>query len=96
MTIDDLVQVLNQIANLKPEPFNLPPDFHLNIKACPDCQGWAKDHPIQGGICDKHRQPLWDRERHEKYEAIAIGPRRQEIARKALDQFGRENNYPTR
>lgn len=95
MTINDLVQTLKRIAELRPEPFKLPDDFHEKIKACPECQGWAKDHPIQNGICDEHRKPLWDRDRHDKFEAAAIGPRCQEIARKALDQFGRENYFPS-
>ena len=52
MTADDLALVLKQIAEMRPEPFVMPPDFHDNIKACPECQGWAKNHPIQNGIRD--------------------------------------------
>jgi len=95
MTADDLALVLKQIAEMRPEPFVMPADFHDNIKACPECQGWAKNHPIQNGICDTHRQPLWDRERHDKHERAAIGPRCQDLAAKAIERFNRENKPTT-
>lgn len=93
MTIDDLVQVLKKIAELKPDPFVMPLDFESNIKACAECRSYD-NHSIQRGICNKHRQPLLDRISHDQYEAMAIGSRCQEIARRALDQFGKENYYP--
>jgi len=91
MTADDLALVLKQIAEMRPVPFVFPADFESNIKACPECQGWAKNHPIQNGICDTHRQPLWDREHHNRLEQEAIGPRCQMLAQRTLDQFNREN-----
>jgi len=95
MTADDLALVLKQIAEMRPEPFVMPADFESNIKACPECQGWAKNHPIQNGICGTHRRPLWDRERHDRFEREAIGPRCQSLAQRTLDQFNRENKPTT-
>lgn len=95
MTADDLALVLKQIAEMRPVPFVFPADFESNIKACPECQGWAKNHPIQRGICDEHRKPLNARDRHEQFEAQAIGPRCQLLAQRTLDQFNRENKPTT-
>lgn len=95
MTAVDLAQVLKQIAELKPEPFNFPADFQEKIAACPECQGWAKNHPVQGGICNTHRAPLWERDAHDIYELRAIGPRCQMLAQKALDRYQRENKPTT-
>lgn len=81
----EMYEALREIDNLRPRPSDkFPADWHEQIAACSECQGWAKNHPIQRGICDTHRRPLWDREKHDAFEEQAIGPRAQIIARAAL------------
>lgn len=86
------VRALEEIDALDIPSFDgFPPDWREQIETCPECQGWAKHHPIQQGICDEHRRPLWARERHEKQERAAIGPRAQVIAHTILAQIAKEN-----
>lgn len=80
---EGVVKALEQIRDLKPTPFNFPADWHEQIDACPECARY-KAHPIQQGICDKHRRPLWEREKHENNEEKAVGYRAIGIAREAL------------
>ncbi len=83
-----LLNALREIRDLQPKPFTgFPPDWRDQIESCPECQSY-KGHPIQCGICDTHRKPLWDRERHEKSESHAQGPRAKEIAFNALAAVG--------
>ena len=78
-----LVEALEKIAGWEPEEYPFPPDWTEQIKACAECQSYA-GHPIQRGICDTHRRPLWDREKHEAHQKIVRGYRAQMIARDAL------------
>jgi len=85
---DELREALEEIANLKPRPFEgEPADWQEQIKACEDCQKYT-GHPIQQGICDKHRQPIWARDEHERHERRMIGDRAKDIARTALNSRG--------
>lgn len=82
----ELLEALTAIRDLKPRAFNgIPADWNEQIAACEDCQRY-KGHPIQNGICDTHRQPIWARERHNKHEEAALGYRAMEIAREALNK----------
>jgi hypothetical protein len=92
--IAELLAALREIESLQPQPFDgIPADWHEQIAACDECQGWAKHHTIQQGICNTHRRPLWDREHHNASEATALGPRAMLIARSAIrkaEQHGGE------
>jgi hypothetical protein len=80
-----LRQALEEIRDLEPVPFDgFPADWNEQINACEECQRY-KDHPIQRGICDRHRQPIWARERHESSEVKRTGYRAKSIARQALE-----------
>ena len=82
--MNDLLAALIEIRDLAPRPFEgFPADWREQIAACAECQSY-KGHPIQGGICDTHRQPLWARESHEKAERAALGARASIIARDAI------------
>lgn len=82
--IQRLQAALTAIRDLKPRPFaGIPADWNEQVAACEECQRY-KGHPIQNGICDTHRQPLWARERHGRHEEAAIGYRAKDIAREAL------------
>lgn len=74
---------LRQVVDLKPEPFDFPADWQQQIAACAECARW-KDHPIQQGICDEHRRPLYKRDAHEEFERKALYHRAALIARAAL------------
>lgn len=62
-----LVEALEAIASMQPKPIDdpFPADWSAQIAACPECQSY-KNHPIQNGICNLHRKPIWERERREK------------------------------
>lgn len=76
---------LREIIALDVRPFEgMPADWRQQIDACHECQGWAKNHPIQQGICDTHRRPLYVREKHDNNEVRALGYRSKDIARAAL------------
>lgn len=83
-------EALAKIVELEPRPSAHALDWPA-IDACEDCQRY-KDHPIQRGICNTHRRPIWDREKHEIHEEKALGYRAKGIARDALSEAGR--NYP--
>ena len=83
-TRDALRAALKEIAELAPRPFTgEPKDWQQQIDGCEDCRRY-KGHPIQQGICDKHRQPIWARDEHERHERRMIGDRAKDIARAAL------------
>lgn len=74
---------LYAITKLEPTSFVFPADWQQQIDNCPDCRRY-KGHPIQQGICNVHRQPIWSRERHDNHEQRALIYRAKEIARAAL------------
>ena len=76
---------LAEIANPTPSEFEFPADWSEQIAACEICQSYA-NHPIQRGICDTHRRPLWDRERHDSDEEKRLGWRAKNIANRALTE----------
>ena len=82
--IRQLMEGLGEIVDLKESEYEMPSDWHAQIESCSECQGWAKNHPIQRGICNTHRRPLWARERHDEAETRALGSRAKDIARTAL------------
>ena len=82
---DELVARLTEIANLDVRPFDgFPDDWQEQIKGCSECLRY-KDHPIQQGICDEHRKPLYARDHHDSHEQSILGYRAQTVARNALD-----------
>jgi hypothetical protein len=85
---------LRGIVALEPEPFDLPKDWREQIAACAECERY-KRHPIQQGICNLHRRPLWDREKHEAFEEKRLGYRAKEIARAALRSSPSSEPSPT-
>jgi hypothetical protein len=74
---------LREIVALERKPFDFPADWKEQIEACDECQRY-RSHPIQQGICDKHRRPLWDREKHDSQEQKALIYRAKGVAREAL------------
>jgi hypothetical protein len=82
---DKLRKALLEIVALDVRPYTMPADHWAQIGACPECARY-KDHPVQQGICNTHRQPFWARERHENHEQKILGYRAQEIAQAALSQ----------
>lgn len=65
---------LREIAEMQARPFEgIPADWSDQVAACPECQQY-KGHPIQHGICDSHREPLWAREKHNNHE-LGVGMR---------------------
>lgn len=85
---------LARIRDLEPEPFNgEPDDWSEQIAACPECQRY-RDHPIQNGICDTHRQPIWARERHAEREEKRVGWRAKVIARDLLAKLSTLETAP--
>lgn len=85
----ELLEALREISEMKPELFEFPEDWHDQIEACKECQRY-KDHPIQQGICDDHRRPLWDRKDHERSERLALGARMREVASRALSEYEKQ------
>lgn len=81
---EKLRAALGAIRDLEPRPFDLPADWQEQIRACAECRRWA-GHPIQQGICDTHRRPLYQRERHDSDELKALGYRAKIIAREAIE-----------
>jgi hypothetical protein len=82
--VERLVAALERIRDLKPRPYDKhPTDWREQIDACEECQRYS-GHPIQQGICNTHRRPLWERETHDKHEERALGSRAAIIAREAL------------
>lgn len=82
--IKELVGALDEIANIKERKKDCyPPDWRKQIAACPECQRY-KGHPIQQGICDEHRKPIYAQEDHDRHETKILGYRSMDIARVAL------------
>jgi len=82
--IKELVAALDEIANIKERKKDCyPPDWRKQIAACPECQRY-KGHPIQQGICDEHRKPIYAQEDHDRHETKILGYRSMDIARDAL------------
>jgi len=72
--IAELEDGLREIAEMQARPFEgIPADWSDQVAACPECQQY-KGHPIQHGICDSHREPLWAREKHNNHE-LGVGMR---------------------
>jgi hypothetical protein len=87
-TIAELRGGLQEIEALEPRPFDgYPDDWQEQIESCPDCQSY-KGHPIQQGICDHHRQPIYRSRAHDAHEEKAIGYRAKLIARATLERRG--------
>lgn len=78
-----LVAALRAIVDMEPDPFDFPADWSQQVAACEECKRW-KNHPIQQGICDTHRQPLRDRDAHYKEEQLRLHDRMRSVAREAL------------
>lgn len=83
--VQPLEDALRAIAELEPRPIEdpFPPDWQEQVKNCPECQRY-KDHPIQLGICNAHRQPIWERERRDKSARSYLPLDMRDIARAAL------------
>lgn len=79
----DMYEALEQIANWQPREFEMSSDWAEQIDQCEDCRNYA-GHPIQRGICDKHRRPLWDRDMHDQQQRELRGLYARDIARAAL------------
>jgi hypothetical protein len=83
--IERLEAALREIAGIKEREKNCyPPDWREQIAACPECHRY-KDHPIQRGICDDHRKPIYAQEDHNRHETKILGYRAMDIARAALE-----------
>ena len=80
-----LREALTLIRDWEPKPFAFPEDWSEQIKACPKCQAYA-GHPVQMGVCDEHRRPLWDREKHDAHGERLRGWEAKSIARAALNK----------
>lgn len=74
---------LRQITELQPEPFAFPADWCEQVEACAECKRY-RDHPIQQGICDTHRMPLYQRAAHDEDEKVRLGYRAKRVAIDAL------------
>ncbi|GAA0765841.1 hypothetical protein [Brevundimonas olei] len=80
----EAVEVLSEIAAIEPEPFEGGLDMEA-IRACEECRRY-EGHPVQHGICNTHRRPIWDREKHESREEKILGYRAKSIARTFLSK----------
>lgn len=76
-------RALGEIRSLEPRPYDGKKFDREASDACPECQGY-RGHPIQQGICSTHRQPFYQRERHEAHEEKILGYRCKSIAADAL------------
>lgn len=79
---DRLAKALGEIAGIEPKPFDGGLDMAA-IRACEECQRY-EGHPVQHGICNTHRRPIWDREKHDSHEEKVLGYRAKNIAAEAL------------
>lgn len=79
-----LTAALASIANITERKENrFPDDWRTQIAACPECQRYA-GHPVQLGICDAHRKPIYAQEAHDAHETKILGYRAISLARAAL------------
>ena len=82
-------KALREVADIHERKKNLyPPDWREQIAACSECQRY-KDHPIQCGICDDHRKPIYAQEDHDRHETTILGYRAKDIARAALSEIAK-------
>lgn len=82
--IKEFVGALGEIADIKERKKDLyPSDWREQIAACPECQRY-KNHPIQQGICDTHRRPIYAQQDYDRHETEILGYRAKDIARAAL------------
>lgn len=84
---DRLAAALRAIRDLQPVPFELPRDWAQQVADCAQCQSYAR-HPVQRGICNEHRRPLWERDRHDAAARSALGSRAALLAAAALREAG--------
>lgn len=82
----ELVAGLVSIRDMEDRPYEGPHFDRAAVDACPECQRYA-GHPIQNGICDEHRHPLYAREKHDAFENEARGYRASSIARSLLSKL---------
>lgn len=82
-SLADMRGALEKIESMQPVAFSFPADWSAQIAGCSECQRYKK-HPIQQGICDTHRKPLYERERHEQHERETMRFRMKDVAREAL------------
>lgn len=80
---DELLTALKAIVAIEAVPFDFPADWDAQIAGCSECQRY-KDHPIQKGICDNHRKPLYARKRHEDDQQATLIYRAKDAARAAI------------
>lgn len=87
--VSELEGALKKIINYEPEKVTgvIPDDWSEQIKNCPECQRY-KGHPIQNGICDTHRKPLYERDRQEEHLYRTQHIQMVYIARAALRRAG--------
>lgn len=80
-----LETALVEIRDLRERPYTeFPSDWTAQIAACSECQSY-RGHPIQQGICNQHRKPLYARDGHDAHETSILGIRARDIARAALE-----------
>lgn len=81
---DELLKGLREIAAITERKENkFPSDWRDQIASCPECQRY-KGHPIQNGICDQHRKPIYAQDDHDRRETKILGYRAKDIALAAL------------
>jgi hypothetical protein len=80
----EAVGALEEIAAIEPKPFDSGLDMEA-IRGCEECRRY-EGYPVQRGICNTHRRPIWDREKHESREEKALGYRAKSIARTFLSK----------
>ena len=86
---EKLAEAVREIASVKERKKNFyPEDWKEQIAACQECQRY-KNHPIQRGICDEHRRPIYAQEDHDRHETKILGYRAMVIAREALSAWDR-------
>lgn len=81
--MEALLKGLREIQDIEPASYAYPEGWQRQIDNCEECKSYA-DHPVQHGICNTHRQPIWNRERHDKDEERRMGWRAKSMARALL------------
>lgn len=79
----DLLKALREIAGLGKSEFQFPEDWSEQVASCAECQEYA-NHPVQAGICNTHRQPLWARDAFDRRQRLSLGIQAQQIASEAI------------
>lgn len=85
----EALEALEAIRDMGARPYDGPEFDRLAVAECEDCQRYA-GHPIQRGICDLHRKPLYARADHSKFEERSLGYRCQSLARDFLAKHDKE------